>query len=370
MCSTIYRIDISSKSFGESEQRGRKFLRIGVGRGTTGPNRTPTLSIRCRASPTTRSPAGRCCATSVGARSPGSTCATPIPELMRAAQCIGDRPRRRVPRLRREQPAARHLRVRRQAESGERPCDQHPRRAREARRDVRRVRVLRRRGVSRVPVEPPAAPVTARTTPRELTSRSPQHDLAGVLARRSRCTRARVRAPPSRSRAGPTLGDDVDAPHEHELVVGEPAVLARAFGHSVHSRPLATVGYPAFCRREPNVPWTVEVPEMTASRGANDRARRREPARASDTPLVMVTAYDAPIGTHGRRCGRRHDPRRRHARDGRARLRRHVASHDRRHGASRRRGCAYESTRARRRRPAVAQLSREHARDGAQRGAA
>ena len=69
-------------------------------------------------------------------------------------------------------------------------------------------------------------------------------------------------------------------------------------------------------------------------------------ARKGDgTPLVMVTAYDAPSARTVDAAGRRPDPGRRLGRDGRARVRRHAAGHDRRHGASRRRGRAHQTAR-------------------------
>ena len=68
--------------------RKRSDRRFGCCEAFDRPARTYTFR-RCRASPTTRWPAGRFCAISGGARSPASTCATPIPELLRAAQFIG-----------------------------------------------------------------------------------------------------------------------------------------------------------------------------------------------------------------------------------------------------------------------------------------
>ena len=79
-------------------------------------------------------PAVPYCATSAAARSDAVEVCDAHPELMRAAQCIGSRPRRRVPGLRRDEPTAGVVRVRRQAEAGERPGDQQRGRAAEARR--------------------------------------------------------------------------------------------------------------------------------------------------------------------------------------------------------------------------------------------
>ena len=60
--------------------------------------------------------------------------------------------------------------------------------------------------------------------------------------------------------------------------------------------PRSTIGYGFACRREPWVPWTVEDNEMAGTQaahralGAPDVVARK----GSGTPLVMVTAYDAP----------------------------------------------------------------------------
>ncbi len=65
----------------------------------------------------------------------------------------------------------------------------------------------------------------------------------------------------------------------------------------------STIDYGSVCRREPWVPWTVEDNEMAVSRaaqralGAPDVVARK----GSGTPLVMVTAYDAPSARVGRR---------------------------------------------------------------------
>ena len=95
-------------------------------------------------------------------------------------------------------------------------------------------------------------------------------------------------------------------------------------------------------------------------------ARKRALRDGDGAPLVMVTAYDAPSARR-RRGRRRHDPRRRLAGDGRARLRRHAAGDDRRHGAPHRRGRADRVRGAHRRRPAVAELPRLPRGDRAQR---
>ena len=73
------------------------------------------------------------------------------PELMRAAQNIGVEHPRPVPGVRRVEPAARVVRLRRQAEAGQRPGHQRHVGAPEAGRLVRRVRLLRRRGLPRLP---------------------------------------------------------------------------------------------------------------------------------------------------------------------------------------------------------------------------
>ena len=246
---------------------------------------------------------------------------------------------------------------------------QQHRRAREARRVVRRVRLLRRRGLPRLQVEPPAPAITPRPPATPADSAAPRRRFlikrefalyrgrgTRINARRragsgtassTRRTTIPVRARPSRSRPGPTAGGhDVDAPHAHELGVGEAAVVAHGARHGADARRRLLVAafvsvVPFGCRREPCRALDgggAGMAASTARRGSTAPAMPRAQGR-------QATARDGhrvrrAVGPHGRRRRRRHDPRRRLARDGRARLRRHAAGHDRRHGAPRRRGRA------------------------------
>ena len=95
--------------------------------------------------------------------------------------------------------------------------------------------------------------------------------------------------------ACPTSRDDVDAPDEHELVVGKPAVVAArrqcaarcaTLVDGVRRYPARAAGSRACpgrwrCRDGRDVDARVTAPDVAARKGAG-------------TPLVMVTAYDAP----------------------------------------------------------------------------
>ena len=265
------------------------------------------------------------------------------------------------------EPAARDVRLRRQAEAGQRPRrSATTRELREARRVVRRVRLLRRRGLRRLPVEPPA-PAVAPRPPARRADRRRRRVAAAASAPSSR--RARIgyceqhethHSSGSGTHASPTpgvshaRGHDVDPPDEHaarrRAIPQFSQDRGRSRGVSLPGRRCAT-GPPVGSRRrrrvpcrhcrEPSVPWTVEVAEMAASTtrdvtapGVAARKGRRAPARDGH-------GLRRAVGADRRRRRRRHDPRRRLARDGRARLRRHAAGHDRRHGAPRRRGRAH-----------------------------
>ena len=104
-----------------------------------------------------------------------------------------------------------------------------------------------------------------------------------------------------------------------------------------------------------DMPRPLGVPEVVARKGT--------------VPLVMVTAYDAPIGAGCERGGRRPDPRGRLPRDGGARLRRHPARDGGRHRPSHGGRRASEAGRARGRRHAVDELPRLARGHRAQRGA-
>src|SRR5205823_4803713 len=82
------------------------------------------------------------------------------------------------------------------------------------------------------------------------------------------------------------VGVEVGPAHEDELVVGDSAALAGAL-----HRWERTAGPPlhSLCRREPWVPWTLEVLMAAATAAPAIRARKGDGSR-----LVMVTAYDAP----------------------------------------------------------------------------
>src|SRR5436190_10771832 len=101
----------------------------------------------------------------------------------------------------------------------------------------------------------------------------------------------------------PGLRHDIDAPHDHELLVDEPAVLARTFGHERDSDadrggasgPLR--GYPCGAAGSRGCPGRWRIVEMTARVArrvtAPDVAARKAEG-GNTSPLVMVTAYDAP----------------------------------------------------------------------------
>ena len=89
------------------------------------------------------------------------------------------------------------------------------------------------------------------------------------------------------------------------------------------------------------MPWTVEVPRWLHAAAPRVTAPDDRGPQGIDDPARDGDRVRRAVGAHRRRRRRRHDPRRRHAGDGRARLRRHAAGDDRRHGAPRRRGRAH-----------------------------
>ena len=168
------------------------------------------------------------------------------PELLRAARNLGRAARRRLSGVWRRRACVLVSYVYGDgAAPGQRSLHRDRRGARRARRDVRRVLALRRRGVRRVPLEPPPAPRAARPPPRRLSDRA-----AGRLPEPSRrVTRATV----------PRVAGSRGCPGRRRQVDGRDACSQRVG--------VQLVGSP----------------------------RRRLPrSRVRGTPVVMVTAYDAP----------------------------------------------------------------------------
>ena len=304
------------------------------------------------------------------------------PELMRAAQNIGVGMRRPVPGLRRVQPAPRQVRLRRQAQAGQRPGD------------------LRHRASWRSWA--PRATSSPATTSRCASTAS------GTTCAASRSTAACTRAEPRRLRSArrrlrarlvrvlraardaphlglgydglrafpvPRRGHDVDAPDPHELGVGEAAVVA-GVGRRHRADDTASGLENSRVRYYARVAAGSRVcPGRRRCRDgrffpADDRVRVSLARKGAEPPLVMVTAYDAPsartvdaagadmilVGDSLAMVVLGYDDT---LQVTTADMAHHVAAVAR-----------TQSERARRRRPAVAQLPREPRGDRAQRGVA
>ena len=229
----IYRTDISRCTAERS--LGRRATRT---RGTPGRPRadTPLHCVPCPATRTTRSPAGRSCATSERGASTRLDVCDAHPELLRAAPNIGDRRSTTTARSAATQPAARLLRLRRQAQAGQRPVHQRPRGARAS---------SAPRATSSPATTSRSASTAAGTTCAASHSTAAARELSRADASESRLRVCAVVDELARvlraARDAPQLGlvdhrcepgvsqvsgDDVDPPDEHELLVGDGAVLA------------------------------------------------------------------------------------------------------------------------------------------------
>ena len=145
-----------------------------------GSRRASTLRP-CPASRTTRLLDGRSCATSgSGALTRLDVCDA-HPELMRAAQNIGVEIDDQCPVCGESNLRLVSYVYGEKLEAGQRPGDQRPRRSSlKLGASVRRVRLLRRRGLPRLPVEPLCAAVAPRPPARQLTLTSPPQQLPRV----------------------------------------------------------------------------------------------------------------------------------------------------------------------------------------------
>ena len=234
-------------------------------------------------------------------------------------------------------------------------CISHPGELDRARRGARRVRPVRGRGLPRLPLEPPRPPGAARSAPR----RSPRSvgTLAGQrLTRVPRHRLGRRRTGAVRTRAAQPA--DVRNPGCRVRCALPPGAVRALDG-----------GGDRWLRRARLLPIPAQPAPGPSSKPATSD-QRADVAVARATPLVMVTAYDAPsaravdaAGVDMILVG-----------DSVAMvvlgLRRHAPRHHRRHGAPHRGRRAHEAAGAGRRRPAVDELPRVTGRDRSQRRAA
>ena len=232
------------------------------------------------------------------------------PELLRAAQFIGTDIDDECPVCGATNLRLVILRLRREAEAGERPGDQQPGRAAQAGRVVRRVRLLRRRGLRRLPLEPPPPPVAPRPPARELTDRSAASgrrssvvdELAGVLRDARDAPQLGLGDDGLASRACPTTAG-------RRRRAGRGRARRRGSPQFSQTRSVTGAFSPLAARwwnRAVAVGTLVALPgaerALDGGGGGDDRKPRRGrvtapavAARKGDgTPLVMVTAYDAP----------------------------------------------------------------------------